>query len=250
MLKVFFSFFCILTLNYLIFRYNLESYFAILISIGLYVLLFFWLSKPTVEYNLNTKFLKLGSYSLFILFSVFLLVSLNYSLTIFLNILVFDKFPIFSISNISLLNSLYVFLLAPFFEESIFRGKIQKYLEFRINHNAAIILSSILFTLVHIFSNSGLIWIFASSIFIGYVYHKSRNIYLVITIHSFTNIVSHYLSNFDFFGSYNDNSNSFFIISIIGLILSLIGLIGLYHFRDRIYNLFLSILKELFFNRN
>lgn len=250
MLKILFSFCCILGLNFVIFYYNLELDVAIIISICLNILIVLWLSKPNIDYSFRSKFLKLSSFLFLIFFSAILLVLFNNSLTIYLNIKFFDRFPVISDLDITLTNGMYFFLIAPLFEELIFRGKIQKKLENRVNHNVAIIICSILFTITHIFSNSGLIFIFVGSVFLGYIYYKYNNIYLVIIIHLLTNIASHYISKVDFLGSYDENADSFLIFSMIGVLLSLIGLIGLYHFRDKIFSLFIRITKEAFFDSN
>lgn len=158
--------------------------------------------------------------------------------------------PTFSRTDISFLNALYLFLIIPICEEIIFRGKIQKYFESKINYHGAIIITSLLFTLIHIFSGSGLIFILASSIFLGYAYFKTDNIFLTIIIHSLYNITTFYISNFNFLESFGQDYNLFLILSIIGIIISLIGLVGLIRFRDRIYNLLVRLFSELFLNPN
>ena len=250
MLKIIVSIVSILVLNSVLYYIDLESYISITTSLILYTLLFFWLQTPKIDFNLKKKLLKLYLYSFFIVLSVILLIILDYSLNISLNILVFNQLPTFSRTDISLLNALYLFLLIPISEEIIFRGKIQKYFESKINYNGAIIITSSLFTLIHIFSGSGLIFILASSIFLGYVYFKTNNIFLIIIIHSLYNITTFYISSFDFLETFGEDYNLFLILSIIGIIVSLLGLVGLIRFRDRIYNFLVRFFSELFLNPN
>jgi membrane protease YdiL (CAAX protease family) len=71
-------------------------------------------------------------------------------------------------------------IIAPITEEIIFRGLIQEYLLDSYNYITAIIITSILFTILHI---NGLFLIFIISIILGYYKYKTENILVPIGIH-------------------------------------------------------------------
>lgn len=77
-------------------------------------------------------------------------------------------------------------IVAPFVEEIIFRGIIYTGLKTRFSVLSSIILSSLIFTLLHneLFALTGL---FAFGFFLSYVFEKYQNLWLSIGIHFFNN---------------------------------------------------------------
>jgi membrane protease YdiL (CAAX protease family) len=81
-------------------------------------------------------------------------------------------------------------VLAPMFEEFFFRGMLQRAIRLTTkNRWAAIIITSIAFTAVH-----GAIWlappIFVLSLFLGYFYERTRNLWVPMIIHAAFNASS------------------------------------------------------------
>jgi membrane protease YdiL (CAAX protease family) len=97
-----------------------------------------------------------------------------------------------SISKKMILTSVIIF---PIIEEWTFRGVIQNYLSLKIekifyNHiSLANILTSIIFSLIHLFENSFLhsLAVFLPSIIFGILYEKCGNIYMNMILHAFYN---------------------------------------------------------------
>ena len=81
-------------------------------------------------------------------------------------------------------------IMAPIFEEIVFRGIIQKGLINKgMNPATAIIISSVVFGLVH-----GNPWQFVGAVLLGcvlgFVYHKTKSLLLPILLHAFNNLCS------------------------------------------------------------
>jgi membrane protease YdiL (CAAX protease family) len=78
-------------------------------------------------------------------------------------------------------------ILVPFFEEIIFRYFVISELMKRHNSIVAVIMSSILFSLIHMDLEQSL-YAFVIGIFFGYLFVKKMNIWLIIFLHSALNI--------------------------------------------------------------
>lgn len=90
------------------------------------------------------------------------------------------------------LNTIVVALiLAPFFEELIMRGVILDGLLQNKGAKTAILIGAILFTLMHL-SVEKIPSLFFGSIFIGWIYYKTKSLMLPILIHLFNNLISIY----------------------------------------------------------
>ena len=87
-----------------------------------------------------------------------------------------------------------VCVLAPLVEEGVFRGTIErKLLEKDWNPWWAIVISALMFSLMHMNLTQGIIALILG-LFMGWVYYRSRNIWLCIFIHALNNTVSTVLS--------------------------------------------------------
>lgn len=100
-------------------------------------------------------------------------------------------------SLIPLLVVLFMIILsAPVIEEFLFRGCIQNWLRSKIGVKASIILTSICFSAMHFsvsqsFSNIPLLLsLFVFSIYLGFVYEKTRSLLSSITLHMTFNTIS------------------------------------------------------------
>lgn len=78
-------------------------------------------------------------------------------------------------------------IVAPFSEELIFRGMIYTGLKQRFSIPLSMILSSLIFALLHneIFVMAGL---FVFGIFLSYLFEKHKNLWLSISVHFFNNL--------------------------------------------------------------
>lgn len=80
-------------------------------------------------------------------------------------------------------------VLAPLFEELLFRGHIQTLLKRLLRGNwAAIVLTSVLFSLVHPMWSWPIIFVLA--VCLGYAYERTGNLWVNITMHAAFNTVS------------------------------------------------------------
>ena len=82
-------------------------------------------------------------------------------------------------------------LIAPIFEELVFRRVIAHGLFKKYGFKKAVVWSSFLFLLVHFpLKDNGLFFLFMGGVLLAYVYLKTRNIYLVMVLHFLTNLNS------------------------------------------------------------
>ena len=85
-------------------------------------------------------------------------------------------------------------ILAPVVEEGVCRGAIErKLLEKDWNPWWAIVISAVLFALMHMNLTQGIIALILG-LFLGWVYYRTRNIWLCIFVHALNNTVSTVLS--------------------------------------------------------
>lgn len=81
-------------------------------------------------------------------------------------------------------------LFAPFAEELVMRGGIEeKLLQWKNNALIAIVLSSFLFAILHVYP-SAMIGIFLSSLLTGWVYYRTRDIWICFFMHFTNNAIS------------------------------------------------------------
>ena len=91
---------------------------------------------------------------------------------------------------VSLLSLLSICLFAPVAEEMVMRGGIEeKLLQWKNNPVLAILVSSLLFGILHL-SPSLIIGTFLSGLIAGWVYYRTRNVWICILMHMSNNITS------------------------------------------------------------
>ncbi|MCY6372744.1 CPBP family intramembrane glutamic endopeptidase [Clostridium ganghwense] len=137
-------------------------------------------NSPNLQYYLFT-FLIIVGFRLFYEYSIGGIVS-----NIKMNPVIQKAFEELAVSPIVLI--LTVAVLAPIFEEVIFRGIILNGMAKRLNTKIAIIISAFLFALVHMNLVQG-INAFLLGILLGFIYLKTRSIYLSIFAHFINNSV-------------------------------------------------------------
>ena len=94
--------------------------------------------------------------------------------------------------KVVLMQFIHLVLLAPVFEELLFRGLILNQFFKKYRPVTAIVLSSILFAICHI-SMERIIALFISGIVFGAVYYFTRSLTLPILLHSFGNMLGRFL---------------------------------------------------------
>ena len=91
-------------------------------------------------------------------------------------------------TSIVLLYSAITFIVAPIFEEILFRGLFFSALRKYVNLFWAILISTCLFSILHFDFFPSLILSFVSSVLLCFLYEKTRSLMLCITIHAVGNI--------------------------------------------------------------
>lgn len=119
-------------------------------------------------------------------------------------------------------------ILGPIFEEIIFRGIILRGLLLSYSPKYAIIISSVIFGLIHIklFQIWGAILL---GLFFGLIYYKTQNILITIILHSISNMSS-FLNSYIFYKFFipNLSSNTIKYINVFVVVISLIILITVF----------------------
>ncbi len=102
-------------------------------------------------------------------------------------------------ANSSQLLTLAVFLIvffAPFIEEVVYRGFLQTYLKGKFGSKLAILISSLIFALVHYGPSLGagnipiLVHLFVFALFLGFIYERQRSLLAPIALHMTFNSIS------------------------------------------------------------
>ncbi len=88
------------------------------------------------------------------------------------------------------LNVAVTVLAAPFFEEYIFRGILQRDITSRWGVRSGIVMSALIFSIMH-FNSIQTVTTFAVGLLLGYVYYATRySLATVIVLHSINNLIS------------------------------------------------------------
>lgn len=114
----------------------------------------------------------------------YLLVSVFHSYPALLQVDYFIKIS----KDFSPLFYLKVLLIAPFFEELIYRGILLALLLYHLSPKWSILLSSILFSILHM-NPTQFFLAFILGLFCGWYYTKTRNLLSCIIIHSISNLI-------------------------------------------------------------
>ena len=104
-------------------------------------------------------------------------------------------FPVIEITDVqpSLLMYVLFFLnicvLAPIYEELFFRGILLRRFTLKWSPQKSIIISSIIFGIIH-FNPINVVFAFALGCVLGYAYLKTKNIFVPMLLHSFSNFLA------------------------------------------------------------
>lgn len=131
-------------------------------------------------------------------------------LLIFLNFSITQTIEINSVFEI-IFQIIIACIIAPIFEEIVFRFGLFEFINKKYNFIISIILTSIIFAFVHFYGIIGFIIPFMSSIFFTYSYYKKQNLLYPIIIHFMYNL---YAISYGFVPS----NIIFIIIAVINLL--------------------------------
>ena len=90
--------------------------------------------------------------------------------------------------NFSILFYIKILLLAPFFEELVFRGVLLNGFLNRYSPAKSILITSLLFSILHL-NSMQLIIAFLLGLFTGWYFYKTRNLLSCILIHTLSNLI-------------------------------------------------------------
>lgn len=126
-------------------------------------------------------------------------------------------------------------IIGPICEEIIFRGVILKELMLRYDYKKAILFSAIIFSVIHMMPIQ-MISTFFVGVILGYIYYKTRSLWIVCIIHIINNAVAFALGTDDMVGEettreWFGNDLLFFgsIVLALGVIYLMYGLFERYH---------------------
>lgn len=80
-------------------------------------------------------------------------------------------------------------ILAPIYEELLFRGIILRRFTLRWSPQKSIIISSVIFGIIHL-NPINVVFAFALGCVLGYAYFKTKNIFVPMILHSFSNFLA------------------------------------------------------------
>lgn len=202
-----------LVIYYIDYKFNFQNFLIILFYIAL-LIFFNYKEQQTWKTHFGTfKSVALYTLMYIIAFSIFS------NLLIFLifndleTVIKIDKYDFYYISR-----SLLIF---PFLEEYVFRGSILPKLIKFTSKKRAVLLVSIGFTVIHLFSNSSLFLVILFSFFISYVYLKTESILLCFVAHILNNFTVLMIFPYLIF-NVKIQENKYYIITTIVLCCSLI----------------------------
>lgn len=164
--------------------------------VGTFLVLWIFMKLVDREHFLELGFYtknRLNEFILGIIAGLIIMV-LAYGILIYSGQISFTKFN-FNMEEIII--SILVFTIVAFVEESLFRGYILKNLMLSVNKYIAIILSSVLFSLLHYFnpnvSSFSLFELFLAGVVFGLAYLYTRNLWFPIALHLSWNLFQSYV---------------------------------------------------------
>lgn len=192
--------------------------------ITFYILSIFFLHKYKSVESKNDKTSDFHSNKTSIIISVIVVTCAFYVLyNILLILWLKEDFNIVDFRIYSLLDLFKIVIIYPVLEEAIYRGYFLKFSNQRISSIKSIVIVSVIFTLTHIFTDSGLLYIFIISIFISYIFFKFKSLLICIFIHSLFNILAVFFTEHLYSASHK-YSNWLIFTSIIFITISMYNL--------------------------
>ncbi|MFI3268191.1 MAG: type II CAAX endopeptidase family protein [Rikenellaceae bacterium] len=126
-------------------------------------------------------------------------------------------------------------IAAPVLEELLFRGIIQSDLEHKYGGISSIIITSLVFSIIHI-NPAQVIAVFFTSVLISTIYYKTKSLWCCIIIHSFNNTAAYllfklYKDKSDYAKPYIDffeNHTTYYIIYSIAVLIVILTIVTLF----------------------
>lgn len=119
-----------------------------------------------------------------------------------------------------------VVVIAPVAEELLFRGMLTEMLRRHTGTAAAVIVSSVVFALMHL-QPAVMIDAFLAGMALCYIYFLTRSIYACILLHMFNNAIAMSMQVLEYqdktFGEIIDSSSLYFIIYAVALVVAVAG---------------------------
>jgi membrane protease YdiL (CAAX protease family) len=181
------------------------------IILGLITVFYIWIrngKRFSFDFNLRLPKIKWIFYSF--LFVATLEVSLVYPLSFLINFLIQkDQSQSSYIELFSILAFAAVFI-GPLVEELIFRGIILNVLKVKYGNKLALIVSSVLFSVVHVNPNQIAVGLVIGFI-LGYIFILTNSLAFVILLHSMANLTNILIGKFFIKDVAKENLNSYMI---------------------------------------
>jgi membrane protease YdiL (CAAX protease family) len=171
--------FVIALISYLDYSFNMNGFLLIFTDL---LLIFYFSDKslsPKFSLNLNINLL-------YVLIFTFSFYTLYNSLTS----IVFIKDNLLRYEDLSNYEITKALILYPILEELVFRKYLLSKLTNSKTENKSIVFLSLGFTLTHFLTDSALLYVFLFSVFLSWIYLKTRNIYLCIASHILNNFLA------------------------------------------------------------
>tara|TARA_R110000868_G_scaffold385339_1_gene653186 strand:+ start:125 stop:832 length:708 start_codon:yes stop_codon:yes gene_type:complete len=113
------------------------------------------------------------------------------------------------------LNRVFVTLISiTVFEEIIFRRILAQSIKNKLGLRKGVWISALIFSLVHVYSDTGLLGAFLGGAVFAYIYLKTMNIYLSIGAHLFYNLTTYFLTPI-FINNFNRLNEYSIIVSVL-----------------------------------
>ena len=116
----------------------------------------------------------------------------------------------------TLLKSLFLFILVSFTEEILVRGYILNNLLTSMNKYFALLISSAIFALLHLFnphiSTLSFLNLFLAGVLLGASYIFTKNLWFPISLHLFWNFIQGTILGFPVSGEYSDSLFSMYLV--------------------------------------
>ncbi|MCB2293131.1 CPBP family intramembrane metalloprotease [Clostridium algoriphilum] len=209
--------------------------FGVLVKYYVVIILLKWLSNKEIEQK-PRYYLNLASFLNATLMVIAFRIIFDNSLTLWIGSIsipniINEGFNEFRVSSIISIFS--VMIVAPIYEEIIFRGILLRGMAKKINPNIAIVVSALLFAIVHINIPQGINAFFLGLV-LGFIYLKSGSIYLSVFSHFVNNLMALSVSSFfsSIGGKYAIGIHGMYLI--IGVIFLVIAFSG--HNQNKIKN--------------
>ena len=164
--------------------------------LGTFLILFIFMKFVDKEKFINLGFHTNERFSEFYLGVVFgaILILIGYFILMGLNQIKFEKIVF---NPFELISSILLFFIVAIVEETLFRGYVLRNLMISANKYVALIISSLLFTIMHGFNPNiqylGVINLFLAGIFLGISYIHTKNLWFPIALHFSWNLFQTHL---------------------------------------------------------